>query len=68
MLTKFLCFTSTITHHVEQTECLDTEISCDGTKCLPNTFKCDGVQDCDDGADEEDCPSQGGRKLIVLHL
>ena len=64
---QIFIFYITLHCHVESTECLDTEISCDSGKCLPNTFKCDGIQDCDDGADEEDCEATG-RPLMMYHI
>lgn len=64
LFTKCLCFT----HYVENSECLETEFSCDGTKCLQNPFKCDNVQDCEDGTDETGCPGQGRCMITVISV
>ncbi|XP_052746482.1 basement membrane-specific heparan sulfate proteoglycan core protein isoform X2 [Bicyclus anynana] len=38
--------------------CPDDAMSCDDTRCVPLVLRCDGRRDCDDGADEVNCPDQ----------
>ncbi|EDS33015.1 conserved hypothetical protein [Culex quinquefasciatus] len=39
-------------------DCSDDEFSCDQERCIPKSKQCDSHQDCDDGTDEIDCPTE----------
>ncbi|XP_052562694.1 uncharacterized protein LOC120431125 isoform X11 [Culex pipiens pallens] len=48
-------------------DCSDDEFSCDQERCIPKSKQCDSHQDCDDGTDEIDCPTEAPPARDCLH-
>lgn len=38
-------------------ECPEGEFNCDVTRCISDDKRCDGTKDCQDEADESNCPA-----------
>ncbi|CAB3409318.1 unnamed protein product [Caenorhabditis bovis] len=48
LLRRFVC---------ERPACVQGSYFCSSGNCIPESKKCNGLSDCDDGSDEQNCPS-----------